>query len=210
MSEKPIILLGAGGHASVIVDILKMQQSNIAGVIALSAPERTIFSDVKTYFNDADLTRFSINSYDVVVAVGPQPNKNNRLNIIDKVTRIGYAFRQVISHHSVISNYVLLNEGVQVLPGAVINAGAKIGQHVVVNSRAVIEHDCTVGNFSHIAPSAVLCGGVELGENVYVGAGAVILPGIKVGSQAVIGAKALVDKDVPYNATLYGCRGKLK
>lgn len=210
MNNKPIVLLGAGGHASVLTDILKENKQEIAGLISPERPLSAIFSGIEQYKHDDDLAIFSAKQYGVVVAIGPQLDDRKRLNIIDMMVAKGYTFTNVLSKRAIISHYALLGLGVQILPGAIINAGASLGQHVVINSRAVIEHDCNIGDFSHIAPGAVLCGGVSVAKHVFIGAGAVLLPGINIGSNSIIGANALIDKDIPNNTTLYGCRGKVK
>lgn len=210
MSDKPIILIGAGGHASVLADILKQNQQIIAGVITLITPSSTIFADIKQYDSDDDLALFNEQDYDVLVALGPKPYDEKRINVISMLHEQGYTLKSVVSKHAIISDYAVISPGAQILPGAIINAEAYIGLHVVINSRAVIEHDCTIGDFCHIAPGATLCGGVNIARNTFIGAGAVILPGISIGSDTVIGANALVDKDVPDNTTFYGCRGKVR
>ncbi len=44
------------------------------------------------------------------------------------------------------------------MPGAIINADVRIGRHVIVNTAAVVDHDCRVKDFVHIAQGAVLAG----------------------------------------------------
>lgn len=210
MNSKPTVILGAGGHASVLTDILRENKQTVAGIISPVRPSNEIFSGIKLYKRDDDLAVFSTKQYGVVVAIGPQLDDRKRLNIIDMVVAKGYTFTNVLSQRAIISHYAMLGLGVQVLPGAIINAGAKIGEHVVINSRVVIEHDCIVGSFSHIAPGAVICGGANVAKHVFIGAGAVVLPGINIGSNSIIGANALVDKDIPENTTIYGCRGNIK
>lgn len=91
----------------------------------------------------------------------------------------------------------------QVAPGcfiaaqAVVAPGARLGTAVIVNHGAVVDHDVTVGDFSHIAPLAALGGGVQIGRRVLVGSGASILPGVRVGDDVVIGAGAVVLDHVP-------------
>ena len=210
MSNKPIVLLGGGGHASVLTDILRENKQQIASLISPMRPNGAIFSDIKVFDSDDDLVLFSAEQFDVVVAIGPQLDDSKRINIIDMVVNKGYTFTNVLSQRAIISEYSSLGEGVQILPGAIINAGANIGEHVVINSRVVIEHDCIIGGFSHIAPGAVICGGANVAKHVFIGAGAVVLPGVNIGSNSIIGANALVDKDIPKNTTLYGCRGNIK
>lgn len=98
-------------------------------------------------------------------------------------------------------------EGVQVLTGALVNAGARVAENTIINTGAIIEHDCIIGAHSHIAPGAVLCGNVRVGNAVHVGARAVVIQGVTIGDGAVIGAGAVVTADVPAYATVLPGRG---
>jgi len=91
---------------------------------------------------------------------------------------------------------VQVSDGAVVFAGAVVQPGAHIGRHAIVNTRASIDHDCVIGRWSHIAPGATLTGNVVVGDGALVGAGSVILPGVNVGAWAVVGAGAVVTKDV--------------
>ena len=73
-----------------------------------------------------------------------------------------------------------------------------------MNTVSMIEHDCVIGDHSHVAPGAVLCGGVQVGQMTMVGAGAVVIPDVRVGDNALIGAGAVVTKDVPSNTVVVG------
>jgi acetyltransferase-like isoleucine patch superfamily enzyme len=74
---------------------------------------------------------------------------------------------------------------------------AKIGNGVICNTSSVVEHECFLGNFSHLAPGAILCGNVQVGENSFIGAGSVVRPGIRIGRNVIIGAGSVVVKDIP-------------
>ena len=90
------------------------------------------------------------------------------------------------------------------MANAVINAGATIGKHCIVNTAAVIEHDCILEDFVHISPNTTITGSVTVGEGTHIGAGAIVLPNIKIGNWATVGAAALVLKEVPDFATVVG------
>jgi len=90
------------------------------------------------------------------------------------------------------------------MPGACINADAHIGVGVIVNTGAVVEHDCVLGEFAHLAPNATLGGWVQVGDQAMVGLGAAVLPGVRIGARAVVGAGSVVLVDVPAGATVVG------
>jgi len=60
----------------------------------------------------------------------------------------------------------------------------------------VVDHECVVGEFSHVAPNATLGGQVKIGARVLIGAGANILPGMTIGDDCVVGAGAVVTRNL--------------
>lgn len=92
---------------------------------------------------------------------------------------------------------------------AVINTGSQIGNGVIVNTGAIIEHHNRVGDFSHIAVGGSLGGDVSVGKNVWVGMGAIIRNGLSLKAGAVIGAGAVVVKDITKEGTYVGIPASL-
>jgi sugar O-acyltransferase (sialic acid O-acetyltransferase NeuD family) len=103
-----------------------------------------------------------------------------------------------------VSQTVHLGRGSVVFPHAVINAGAWIGEAVIVNSGAIIEHDCLLEAGVHVSPGATICGGVRIGELTWVGAGATIIHGLTLGAGAIVGAGSTVLQDVEGGDTVVG------
>ena len=99
---------------------------------------------------------------------------------------------------------VAIGPGTVVLEHAHVGAGARLGEAVIVNTGAVVEHDCVVGDSVHVAPGARVLGECVLEAGAFVGAGAVVLPGRTVGAGARIGAGAVVVGDVPAGTTVMG------
>ncbi len=87
---------------------------------------------------------------------------------------------------------------------ACIGPGVMLGDNVLINTGAIIEHDCAIGDHVHIAPGAILCGNVTVGEGAHIGAGAVVRQGIHIGAWSVVGCGAVVVKDVPDGVTVVG------
>ena len=66
----------------------------------------------------------------------------------------------------------------------------------MLNTRAGIDHDCSIGRDVHVAPGATLCGSVSVGAGAYIGAGAVVIQGIHIGERAVVGAGVTLVRDL--------------
>lgn len=98
----------------------------------------------------------------------------------------------------------LKERGIQRLHDVYIGPGCTVGDNVILNTRATVEHDCIIGAHCHVAPGAVLCGNVVVGEETHIGAGAIVKQGVKIGSRCVIGMGAVVLRDVPDGAVIVG------
>jgi acetyltransferase-like isoleucine patch superfamily enzyme len=95
------------------------------------------------------------------------------------------------------------------MAGAVLNPGVRVGEFCIVNTRASLDHDSTMGAFSSLAPGAITGGNVAVGSYSNVGMGATVLPGVSIGQHTLIGAGALVYRSVPDNSVAYGVPARL-
>lgn len=105
---------------------------------------------------------------------------------------------------SIIAGTVQIGKGILMAANAVINPMSKIGNGVICNTASVIDHECTVGDFTHIAPGAVLCGNVSVGKNCFIGANTVIKEGVTICSNVVIGAGSIVLKNIVAPGMYFG------
>ena len=199
MSRK-IFLIGGGGHAKVLFDILSDQKLNVDAVVSPEIdPSFSLFKNVKHFKDDSEVLKYDPKQVLLVNGVGSVPRNFVRKSIFEKFCDDCYEFLTVKSESSIVSSSCHLGMGVQVMPGAIINAGAWIGDNTIVNSGAIIEHDCKIGKNNHIAPGAVLCGQSCTQENVHIGTGACVIQGITIGKNAVIAAGASIARDVEKN-----------
>lgn len=98
----------------------------------------------------------------------------------------------VVDHTAMIAGNVTTGHGLQVMVGAIISIGVRLGVNVIVNTGAQIDHDCVIGDHCVIAPGAVICGGVTLGHSCFVGAGAIIIHGVSLDDHTFVPAGTLV------------------
>lgn len=205
-----LYVLCAGGHARVLIDILRRAGKTIAGLTDDDAAlHGTALDDVKIIGGVQTLLARAPSGVLMVNALGNKPRTGDaglkaRRALFARFKDQGFRFETVISPDAAVSARALLNEGVQIVTGAIVHPGCLIGANTIINTGAQVDHDCRIGDHCHIAPAAVLCGGVTLGEECHVGAGAVVVPGVSIGAGAVIGAGATVVTDVPAGATVLG------
>lgn len=209
--NKPLIILGAGGHAAVLVDILRSQGQTILAVVSPQAPSgRPVFDGLAHWPADQQILNYSPNSVELVNGLGSLPGNNVRIRLYDDFSARGYVFASVIASSAIVSPYAKLAGGVQVMPQVVIQAGAEISENCIINTAAVVEHDCKIGKHNHLAPGVILSGGVSTGKHTHIGTGAVITQGVAIGDDVVIAAGAAINKDVPPGAIVYSARPFLK
>jgi sugar O-acyltransferase (sialic acid O-acetyltransferase NeuD family) len=188
-----IILQGGGEHAKVVLDCLLEQGAN---VLALFDPKYhgELFGVAQRGQYDPTFAPEA----KALIAIGDNAVRKR----VAAITR--HSFINAIHSTAIISTRAKVGNGCMVLHGAIVQAQTVIGDHVIINTAASIDHDCEINNFVHIAPRAVLCGRVKVGEGALIGAGAVVLPGISIGAWATVGAGAVVTKDVAEGAILVG------
>lgn len=209
-ASSELFLLCAGGHARVLIDVLRRTGRKVAGLTDDDAALKgSVLDDVPVVGGRDIILAREAGDILLVNALGNAPRTGDaglgpRRALYAFFKEKGYRFETVISADASVSARALLNEGVQVVTGAIIHPGCLIGANSVINTGAQIDHDCLIGDHCHIAPAAVLCGGVTVGEECHIGAGAVVVPGVTIGPKALIGAGATVVTDIPAGATVLG------
>lgn len=207
-----LIILGAGGHARVLVGELRQQNVEIIAIVAPKIDDIKEFSNIEQLRCDDRVLEFDPNKVKLVNAIGQVPEATSeyyRVEIYRKFLNTGYRFSTVISNSAIVSSYSILEEGVQILPGAIVNS-CTVGENTIINSGAIIEHDVCISRHCHIAPGAVVCGGVTIGKNVIIGAGATVIQGITIADNVVVGAGSVVTKNIESNTVHYPARPFIK
>ena len=206
-APRAFIIIGAGGHASVVAATLRAMNAAIrgftdrdpalAGCLVMGAP---ILGD------DGVLETLDIASVQLANGLGiqpkargletPNPGTGPRRRVFETLTGRAFSFPPIVHPSAVIADATQIGDGAQVMAGAVVQSRTVIGRNAIVNSSASIDHDCRIGAHAFIAPGAILCGGVQVGSGALIGAGAVVLPGVSIGENAVISAGAVIGRDV--------------
>jgi UDP-perosamine 4-acetyltransferase len=200
---RPIIILGAGGHARVLADTLMLLKTPVLGCVAPERPWKPI-SGVDYLGDDSVIGGYQTGDVALVNGVGSVGNPAARRSLFMRLLDAGYAFSSVIHPSTILGSDVELSEGVQLMAGVIIQAGCAIGKNVIVNTGARIDHDCEIGDDAHIAPGAVLSGNVKVGDRSHIGTGASVRQGVRVGADVVIGVGASVVSDIPAGALAVG------
>jgi len=199
-----VLVVGAGGHALVCIDVLQESGHPVAGCVSHDGQAAADITrlGVRMVGSVSDLPALlSGVTPEAFVAVGSNAARRDLSQIVSEA---GGTLRAATSPAAVVSATVTVGDGALVMPGAVVNAHAVLGPGAIINTGALVDHECEVGAFAHIAPGAALAGNVHVGAGAMVGMGARLLPGVRVGEAATVGAGAVVVDDVPAGATVVG------
>lgn len=195
-------LYGAGGHAKVIIEIIKSMGETIDGLFDDNDyVEELIGIKVEKgiQISEAD---FPVLESPVIISIG---NNTERAEIAKRLAnKFDVKFGKAVHPTAFVSPSASVAEGAMILHGAIIQAETRIGKHVLVNTAASIDHENVIEDFVHISPHVTLCGRVHIGEGTHIGAGAVVLPNIKIGKWCKIGAGTVVIRDIPDFSTAVG------
>jgi UDP-perosamine 4-acetyltransferase len=195
MKNLPVIVLGAGGHARVLIDALLLDSVQILGMTDEN-PQSQPFLGVPFLGNDTVVEQHSSNDILLVNGIGSVSQPYLRQKIFQKFKSMDFCFRSVIHHSSVIAGDVKLGEGVQVMAGAVVQCGCKIGDNTIVNTCASMDHDCQIGSHVHLSPGVILSGNVFIEELGHIGTGAKIIQSVQVGARSFVKAGTVVTSNI--------------
>lgn len=201
MPPLPVVIVGAGGHGRVALDILRAMRKAIAGFLDDEQPEPVINGAFLLGRSDTLFSPRFLASHEVLVAIG---DNARRRALATRVLGNGGRLARAIHPSCVISPSAVIGAGTVVVAGAVINANARVGRFCIVNTAATIGHDVVLEDGAQVAPGCNLGGGASCGQDAFVGIGAAVVPGVRVGAGAVLGAGATALRDVPAGAVAFG------
>ena len=192
---KEIVVIGGGGHAKVIISILKrLKEYEISGYT--DKKDKGPILGVKYLGDDSILINIKEKNKHSVLGIGQIKTAAVRLKIVESLKKIGYDFPVIIAPTAIINEDVSIAEGSVVMDGVVINAGTKIGKFSIINTNCSIDHDCILGDYNHIAPGVTLSGNVKTGDRVLLGTGSCVIQEKKIVSDCIVAAGSSVQKSL--------------
>lgn len=211
MSQR-VVILGAGGHAKVTLELLRVFGIEVAGLLDANRDrwgERVL--GVPVLGGDERLPVLKAEGLThVAIGVGtPRGDTGPRRRAYEAAIQAGFQIVGAVHPTAVVAPSATLGSGTTIMAGAVVQAAARLGTHVLINTAAVVEHDCVIGDHVHIATGAHLAGGVEVGEGAHIGLRAAVREGVHIGRNAIVGAGAVVVADVPVGVVVVGVPARI-
>lgn len=200
--NKKVVILGAGGHAKSIADIILKSGDKVLGFLDDNVEKDTVIiksKNIKVIGKIDDAKCLSANN-DIFFIIGIGNNKI-RENIS---TKFELNYYTAIHPTSVIAEDVIIGEGTAIMANTVINVGSKIGKHSIVNTGAIVEHDDVIDDYVHLSPGVVLSGTVTVGMCTHLGTGTKVKNNINITSNTIVGVGGVVVKDITEEGTYVG------
>lgn len=136
-----------------------------------------------------------------VCAVG---SPGAREDLVSRARAAGFSFGTLVHPRALISDFAEVGEGAIVFAGSIVEPGAAVGRHVLINKSCTVGHDTVIGDFSTVAPGANIGGNVRIGRGCDIGMNAAVIQGLVIGDGAVLGAGAAAVRDIPGHCTAVG------
>jgi sugar O-acyltransferase (sialic acid O-acetyltransferase NeuD family) len=201
-----MLILGAKGHAKEVFEVLK--KNGFTDDIAFY-DDVTPDTELDTYIKQFTLLRhqsemvqwFTRTTPDFILGVG---GIKARHIVWQKAIDNGGHPANVIAFNAQVAGDITAKEGLNVMQMAFVSNTVNIGTSVLINTRANIHHDVTIGDFCEVGPGALVLGRCKIGSHTFIGSGAIVLPDIIIGNYCTVGAGAVVTKNVSDNRTVKG------
>jgi len=201
-----VVIIGAGGHAKVIIDILKSNPAfEIIGCTDRIGDRKV--SGIPVLGDDSVLPKlYEEGIRHAIVAIG---GNSLRHKLAKYAVEAGFELINAVSPFAYVADSVVLGCGIAIMPGAIINAEASIGNNSIINTGASIDHECNIGETCHIAPGCSISGNVTVGEGTFLGTGSKVIDGVTIGSWSTLGSGAVVVKNIPSYCLAVGVPAKV-
>lgn len=197
MKRKSLMIVGSGGHASVVLDAARLMQQ-WDSIIILEQTKVGIVLDV----HDVYANRHQYKpTHELFVAIG---NNLNREKVTNELISEGFSLATIVHPSAIVAASVSIGEGSCILAGAILNPHVTIGKGVIVNTGASLDHHNRIGDYSHVCPGSVLAGDVTIGSHCFLGTGSVVSNQIEITSHVTLGAGCVVVKSFTEPGTYVG------
>jgi sugar O-acyltransferase (sialic acid O-acetyltransferase NeuD family) len=206
MSNKPVVIFGAGSFAQVAAVYLTKDSPRevLAYTVDGDYAESDTFASLPLIPFEELLETHPPDRVDLLVATGFRGVNRVRREIFERCKQLGYGFVTYVSSRAMVMSDHEMGENTFVFEANVVQPFVEIGSNVVVWSGNHIGHHSRIDDHCFIASHAVISGHVTIGESCFVGVNATFRDGIAIGPRCIVGAGALVLADHEEGTVLGG------
>lgn len=204
MTGRSVVLIGGGEHARVLAAAVSAGGGDAICGYLDSERSRELEQDHGVSWLGTDQAFRGDGASWGLLAFGGVESSGRRRGAVERLTPQLAGWANVVHPTAWVAPTAHLGEGTAVLAGAIVNAGASVGSHCIINTGAVIEHDVVLGDHVQVGPRAALGGGVTVGADAYIGLGALVRDHVSIGAAAVVGMGAVVVAGVRDGARVMG------
>lgn len=208
--ENHICIIGAykNGSSKVVLDIIK-QSTNIKTIEFFDDDESLKGTFIENYPVVGSTNILANEKYDGSYFTLAFGNNIGRKSMFDRLLSYNMMPINLIHPSAVVAANVKLGRAIWIAANAVVNPGSEIGDGVVINTAATVDHDCIVDSFSNISPGCHLSGRTSIGSFAFLGTGVITIPDTIIGEKSIIGAGSVITKRIPPNVTAVGMPARI-
>ncbi|MEK6643161.1 MAG: acetyltransferase [Planctomycetota bacterium] len=199
-----ILILGAGGHGRVVLDIILQARSHNPVGFLDNNPDihgrRIDGLPVLGGINDLEKLKAS-GVRAAVIAIG---DNGARRALGDLLESHDFEIVSAIHPSAQLARNASIGKGVVIAAGALVCAHCQIGDYAILNTGCIIDHESMIGMATHICPGVRLAGHVTVESGAHIGIGATVIQNVRIGFEAIVGAGAVVTQDVEPMTTVVG------
>ena len=177
--QKPLILVGGGGHCKSVIDVAENVGYTILGILDMPEMVGTSVLGYPVLGTDDDIPVY-VDKAEFIITVGHIKNNIVRKKIVERIEKSGGKLATIVASDACVSMYATIGEGTAVMHKAFVNADAKVGRNSIINTMANIEHDAVIGDFCHISTGVMVNGGANIGDDTFVGSQSIVNQGINI------------------------------
>ena len=145
--KTPVVLLGGGGHCKSCIDII--EQTGQFEIIGILDPQLKIGERVLQYQvlgTDDDIPGLLKSVRHFFITMGQIKSSERRVALYKMIKSFKGELPVIISPSAYVSRHSHVGEGTIIMHHAVVNAGSTIGTNCIINTKALIEHDASIGD----------------------------------------------------------------
>ena len=192
-----VLIIGGGGFSAEVADLVRTLGHTVVGYYDAQPSGPTGYGD------DAPPIRNTLDEWDAAAAAWAIGDGAVRNRFKATVAR-RFELPVFVHPSASVSPSAEIGQGSLIMQNVVVNANARVGSDTILNVACCVAHDCSVGDFVHLAPGVQMGGGSSVGEGVFCGTNSTILPGTAIGEWSTCGAGAVVTSDIPARSVAVG------